>query len=87
MKIPENLLKVDDLTETYRIADKMATKTEQFAKIQDTRSQQEDDLYIEITNSTSKLMTVSILELVVIVLAGLYQFWSIRKFLVDKQYM
>ena len=38
IKIPENLLKVDDLSETYVIAEKMSSKTAQFTQIQTTRS-------------------------------------------------
>ena len=87
IKIPENLLTVDDLAQTYQQAENLFVRTSQFLESYKGRVSQEDELYMEITSNTSKLISVSTVELVVIILVGLYQFWSIRKFLVDKQYM
>jgi hypothetical protein len=34
-----------------------------------------------------KMIKISIIELLIIIGAGLYQFWALRGFLVEKQYV
>ena len=38
-------------------------------------------------DNTSKLLTISYVEILVIVITGVYQFFTVRKFLIDKQYL
>jgi hypothetical protein len=39
---------------------------------------------VEVTN---RLSMISYIEIAVVLIAGVYQFFKIRKFLVDRQYM
>ena len=59
VKIPENLLTVDDLAKTYQQADSLHSRTTQFLETYKSRVTQEDELYMEITSNTSKLISVS----------------------------
>jgi hypothetical protein len=56
-------------------------------EFQKDRRMKEDAIYAENKKYIDTLFWVSLIEISVIVLTGVYQFFSVRSFLISKQYL
>lgn len=87
VKIPETLLKSEDFKNTYSYAENMHALTMTSLDFQKDRRMKEDAIYSENKKYIDTLFWVSLIEISVIVLTGVYQFFSVRSFLINKQYL
>jgi hypothetical protein len=87
VKIPETLLKSEDFKNTYSYAESMHALTTTSLDFQKDRRMKEDAIYTENKKYIDTLFWVSLIEISVIVLTGVYQFFSVRSFLINKQYL
>ena len=85
--MPENLLKVSDLKETYDDAMEMEEMIKRYKEHQEGKVEYQNQQYNVHLENTSRLLTISYVEILVIVITGVYQFFTVRKFLIDKQYL
>ena len=81
------MLKVDDLKETFNDAVEMEEMIKSYKEHQEKKVTYQNDQYEAHLENTSRLLFISYVEIIVIVLTGIYQFYNVRKFLIDKQYL
>jgi len=81
------LLKSEDFQNTYAFAESMHTLTTTSIQFQKDRRSKEDAIYYENKKYIDTLFWVSVIEISVILVTGIYQFFSVRNFLVSKQYL
>jgi hypothetical protein len=86
-QVPENLLKIDDLKETYDDALEMEDVIKSYKEAQERKKNHQFEEYDKNLQNTERLLLISYVEIAVIVLTGIYQFFAVRKFLIDKQYL
>lgn len=65
----------------------MYSLTETSIQFQKDRRQKEDAIYFENKKYIDTLYWISLFEIGVIFLTGVYQFFSVRNFLITKQYL
>lgn len=87
IKIPENLLKEEETKTAYEKVVRIEENIGRYQEFEEKKRQEENDHYIETIKVTSRLATISYIEIAIVLLAGAVQFWTIRKFLVDKHYL
>lgn len=85
--MPETLLKSDDFKSTYAFAENMFDLTTTTLQFQKDRRMKEDAIYYENKKYIDTLFWISIFEISVICLTGVYQFFSVKSFLVTKNYL
>jgi hypothetical protein len=59
----------------------------QYQKFSERKKEEENLHYLETMKVTNRLTMISYIEIAVVLAAGVYQFFKIRKFLVDRQCM
>ena len=87
IKVPDTLLKSEDLERTFKNADGIISHINYFKQVQTSRNSENENMFQKNVSMNEKMIKISIIELLIIVGAGLYQFWALRNFLVDKQYV
>ena len=87
VKVPQSLLKREDFKNTYSYAENMHMLTSTTIQFQKERREREDAIYNENKKYIDLLFWISFFEIGVICLTGVYQFFSVRDFLVSKQYL
>lgn len=87
IKVPPNLLKDEDTKIAFQVAEKMENDLTRYSEFKNRRKENEGEHFVGILEANDRMITISYIELALIVCVGVYQFFMIRKFLVDKQYM
>ena len=85
--MPENLLKKEDFKGTYEAAFHIEETLESYKVMQKERDFTSNDHFVETSAVDKRLVTISIVEIVIIIAAGVYQFISLKNYLVTKQYI
>jgi hypothetical protein len=87
LKVPENLLKKEDFKGAYEAAFHIDSTVKDYSSMQKNRDTASNDHFIATNAVDKKLITVSIIEIIIILAAGIYQFISLKNYLVSKQYI
>lgn len=87
IKIPENLLKEEETKSAYEKVVRIEENINRYQIFEEKKREEENQHYLTSIEVTNRLAVVSYIEIAIILAAGLYQFFTIRKFLIDKQYM
>jgi hypothetical protein len=81
------LLKSEETKVAYEKIVRMEEALWQYQKFSERKKEEENQHYLETMNVTHRLAMISYIEIAVVLAAGVYQFFKIRKFLVDRQCM
>lgn len=65
----------------------MENDLKKYSDFKERRKDHENEHFEDVIAANKRMTTISYIELGLIVCVGVYQFFMIRKFLVDKQYM
>jgi hypothetical protein len=87
MKMPENLLKKEDFKGTYEAAYRIGETLKTYSEMQKDRDVAANNNFQETQSVDKKLITISIVEIAIIVAAGVYQYYSLQNYLTSKQYI
>lgn len=87
LKVPDNLLKKEDFRPTYEAAYRIEGTTKEYDKLQKDRTTYTNQNFEEINGVDKKLVTISLIEIVIVVAAGIYQYYSLQNYLTTKQYI
>lgn len=87
MKVPENLLKKEDFRGTYEAAFRIGETAKAYADMQKERDLSASQNFDATNEVDKRLITISIVEIVIIVAAGVYQYYSLQNYLTSKQYI
>ena len=58
-----------------------------YKEFKERRKEVQEDTFLEVVNANDSLITLTYIELALIIGVGAYQFYAIRNFLVQKQYL
>jgi hypothetical protein len=87
MKMPENLLKKQDFQGTYEAAYRMGETVKTYTEMQRERDVSTNKNFVETQGVDKSLITISVVEIVIVVAAGVYQYFSLHNYLSSKQYI
>lgn len=87
LKVPDNLLKKEDFKGAYEAAYHIDTTVKDYSSMQKQRDAASNEHFNATNSVDKKLITVSVIEIVIILAAGIYQFISLKNYLVSKQYI
>lgn len=87
LKVPENLLKKEDFKGAYEAAYHIDETVQQYTTMQKERDIASNQHFNATNSVDKKLITVSVIEIIIILAAGIYQFISLKNYLVSKQYI
>ena len=87
MKMPDNLLKKEDFKGTYEAAHRIGETLKTYTDMQKDRDVSSNRNFEETKSVDKSLITISIVEIAIIVIAGLYQYYSLQNYLTSKQYI
>lgn len=87
MKVPDNLLKKEDFRGAYAAAYHIENTVGEYKTLQGERDVSSNQHFVETNAVDKQLITVSIIEIAIVIGAGVYQFLSLKNYLVSKQYI
>lgn len=87
MKVPENLLKKEDFKGTYEAAYRIGETVKSYTEMQKERDISANRNFEETKAVDKNLIIISVVEIIIIVAAGVYQYYSLQNYLVSKQYI
>lgn len=85
--IPEHLLKKSDFKDTYVAAARLVETISDYTLEHNARNKQDNIDFTNTNELNRKVTIISVIELVVLVAAGAYQFFTLKNYLVGKQYI
>ena len=85
--IPDHLLKKDDFKETYLAASRLVETISDYTLEHNARNKQDNADFANTNELNRKVTLISVIELLVLVAAGAYQFFTLKHYLVGKQYI
>ena len=83
--VPESLLKVDDLRESYRALAKIQKQFDKIKNFSETTKTTQDEIFLEQESKIKDIEWISVIEFVGVCLLGLYQFFRLRALIENKQ--
>lgn len=87
VKVPESLLTKGDMKSAFVSASYLAKTITDYAEEQKYRAANDSNAFLETERLNKKLTVLSGIEIAVVLLAGLYQFFTLRNYLSSKQYI
>lgn len=84
VEIPPELSKEENLQKIYSQAHRLNGISTAVAGHQARERQLEDDIVSSDIHKSHRVLTLGLIEILVIVLSGVYQIFALRKFLIDK---
>jgi hypothetical protein len=87
MKVPENLLKKEDFKGTYEAAYRIGETVQSYTEMQRERDISANNNFEATKSVDKKLIAISVVEIVIVVAAGVYQYYSLQNYLTSKQYI
>lgn len=81
------MLKKEDFKGTYEAAFHIESTVKEYKMLQKDRDVSSNDHFVETKGVDKKLVGISIVEILIILGAGIYQFFSLKNYLVSKQYI
>lgn len=87
LKVPENLLKKEDFKGAYEAAFHIESTVKDYQSMQKERDAVSNEHFNATNSVDKKLITVSVIEIIIVLAAGIYQFISLKNYLANKQYI
>ena len=85
--MPDNLLKKEDFKGAYEAAYHIERTVQDYKTMQQRRDVTSNEQFMDTRAVDSRLITISIVEIAIVLGAGVYQFISLKNYLVSKQYI